>query len=66
MKSLKYLNKYLYKYKYRLILGVFFVAISNLFAIYPAQVIREAFDAVAHSKELKEVVDVSTVIEVGS
>ena len=47
--SLNYLNKYLYKYRYRLILGVFFVVISNVFAIYPAQIIREAFDAVSIS-----------------
>ena len=44
MKSLKHLNKYLYKYKYRLILGLLFVSISNIFALYPAQIIREAFD----------------------
>ncbi|GIK69648.1 MAG: ABC transporter [Bacteroidota bacterium] len=44
MKSLSYLNKYLFKYKYHLLLGTFFVVISNIFAIYPAQYIREAFD----------------------
>jgi ATP-binding cassette subfamily B protein len=53
MKSLKYLNKYLWKYRFKLILGIFFVAISNVFAIYPAQIIREAFDAVAQSDELR-------------
>jgi len=51
--SLNYLNKYLRKYRYRLILGVLFVAISNVFAIYPAQIIREAFNAVANSDEMK-------------
>lgn len=54
MKSLKYLNKYLWKYRYRLILGILFVAVSNVFSIYPAQIIREAFDAVANSDELRE------------
>jgi ATP-binding cassette subfamily B protein len=44
MKELAYLNKYLYKYKYRLILGTIFVIISNLFAIIPAQIVREALD----------------------
>jgi hypothetical protein len=34
-------------------LGILFVAISNVFAIYPAQIIREAFDAVAQSEELQ-------------
>lgn len=63
MKSLKYLNKYLWKYRYRLILGVLFVGISNIFAIYPAQVIREAFDAVAQSDELKSIAEASEAIE---
>lgn len=47
MKELSFLNKYLYKYRARFILGILFVAISNFFAIYPAQVIRAAFDHVA-------------------
>ncbi|MEQ8908864.1 MAG: ABC transporter ATP-binding protein [Vicingaceae bacterium] len=63
MKSLQYLNKYLLKYKLRLGLGILFVVISNIFAIYPAQIIREAFDAVAKSEELKKVADVSQVID---
>ena len=44
MKSLKHLNKYLFKYKYRLVLGFLFIIISNVFALYPAQIIRQAFD----------------------
>lgn len=63
MKSLKYLNKYLWKYRSRLILGILFVGISNIFAIYPAQVIREAFDAVAQSDELKSMAEASEVID---
>ena len=55
MKSLSYLNKYLYKYRWRLALGIFFVAISNLFAIFPAQIIRHAFDLV------KETIDIYTL-----
>ncbi len=46
MKSLKYLNKYLWKYKFRLLLGFVFIIFSNLFAVYPAQLIREALDLV--------------------
>lgn len=63
MKSLKYLNKYLYKYKYRLILGVIFVAISNIFAIYPAQIIGEALDIVTQSDELREITKQSAEID---
>ena len=46
LKQLSYLNKYLYKYRTRFILGVFFVGFSNFFAIFPAQIIREAFDII--------------------
>lgn len=46
MTSLRYLNKYFLKYRYRFILGIIFIIISNLFAIFPAQIIREAFNAV--------------------
>ena len=46
MKELKYLNKYLFKYKWHLILGLLFVIISNLFQIYPAQMVRHSIDLV--------------------
>lgn len=46
MKSLSYLNKYLLKYKYRLLLGILFVTLSNIFALIPAQIVRHAFDLV--------------------
>lgn len=46
MKELNYLNKYLLKYKWHLILGLLFVIISNLFKIYPAQMVRYSIDLV--------------------
>src|SRR3990167_2628218 len=46
MRSLKHLNKYLWKYKYRLLLGTIFIVVSNIFALYPAQIIRETFNLV--------------------
>lgn len=46
MKSLAHLNKYFFKYKTRLLWGVFFVVLQNLLAIYPAQLVRKALDAV--------------------
>ncbi len=46
MRSLFYLNKYFFKYKWRLLLGLFFITASNLFAILPAQIVRVAFDVV--------------------
>lgn len=46
MKELKYLNKYLLKYKWHLILGLVFVIISNVFQIIPAQMVRHSIDLV--------------------
>lgn len=44
--SLKYLNKYFWRYKWRLIFGILCVAISSLFAIFPAQLVRNGIDMV--------------------
>lgn len=49
MKSLLTLNPYFFRYKYYFLLGVAFVVLSNLFAIYPAQMVRSSFDLVAQN-----------------
>ena len=54
MKDLKYLNKYLYKYKFHLILGTFFIIISNAFGIIPAQLVRVSFDFILENFQLNE------------
>ncbi len=46
MNSLTVLNKYFYKYRGRLLLGVLFVAISVVFKIFPAIYVRKSFDTV--------------------
>ncbi|MCB0820319.1 MAG: ABC transporter, partial [Bacteroidetes bacterium] len=46
MKSLKFLNPYLFRYKTRLLLGALFVTVSNIFAIYPAEILRKGIDLV--------------------
>ncbi len=46
MKELSHLNKYLFKYKYYLLLGLVFTILTNLFQIVPAQVVRHAIDLV--------------------
>jgi ATP-binding cassette subfamily B protein len=45
MKHLKYLNKFLWNYKKTLFLGIFFIFITNIFAIYPAEFVRTALDS---------------------
>ncbi len=49
MKHLLFLNKFFVKYKWRVIPGVFFVVVSNLFAVVPAQVIGHAFDLITEN-----------------
>ncbi len=46
MKALKALNPYFARYKWYLIAGAFFVILSNVFGVLPAQVVRHAFDLV--------------------
>ena len=46
MKHLQYLNKFIWKHRNLLIIGTIFIVIANLFALYPAEFVREAFDAV--------------------
>lgn len=46
LQSLKSLNKYFVKYKWRLILGIAFVTISNLFAILPPGIVSNVLDEV--------------------
>ena len=49
MKSLWVLNKYFYKYRFRLIIGVVFVTISVIFGVFPAIYVRESFDIVSQA-----------------
>lgn len=44
MKDLKYLNKYLLKYKWHLVLGLLFIIASNFFQIIPGVMVRYALD----------------------
>jgi len=49
MKHLRFLNKYFYKYKWWIVPGVFFVIISNIFGVIPAQVIGHAFNLITEN-----------------
>lgn len=46
MKALFALNPYIWRYRKHLLLGILFVLISNLFAVYPAQIVRSSIDMV--------------------
>lgn len=57
MKELRYLNKYLIKYKWHIAWGAFFVIISNIFQILPAQMVRHAIDLVTDNIRVYEAFD---------
>ena len=46
MRPLLKLNPYFVKYHWRLLMGVVFIVLSNLFAVYSPQVVREAIDLI--------------------
>ena len=64
MRHLKYLNKFFWKYRKLLIVGTFFIAIANLFALYPAEFVRKAFDAVilGTNNNIENTINVSAVL----
>lgn len=47
MKSLAYLNKYLWKYRGRMFAGFLFIVLTNIFNVYAPQIIGEGIDFVA-------------------
>ncbi|EOR93262.1 ABC transporter, transmembrane region:ABC transporter [Arcticibacter svalbardensis MN12-7] len=49
MKHLAYLNKFFFKYRWRMLPGIIFVITSNIFGVLPARVIRIAFDLVSEN-----------------
>jgi ATP-binding cassette subfamily B protein len=59
--ELKSLNPYLIRYKWYLLLGTIFIIASNLFAILPAQMVREAFDLVIETIQLYDLFNDSVI-----
>lgn len=51
LKALAHLNKYFFKYRVRLLLGIVFVTLSNLFAVYTAPLVRYAVDFIKETAD---------------
>lgn len=49
MIALSHLNKYFWKYKWHLFLGIFFTFCANFFGVVPAQLVRYALDLVTET-----------------
>jgi ATP-binding cassette subfamily B multidrug efflux pump len=61
MRELKYLNKYLFKYKWHLLLGTIFVIISNIFQIAPAWLVRDSIDLVTDNITVYQTLDKTSI-----
>ena len=48
MKPLFHLNKYLFKYKWHLLLGFLFIIFSNLFKVYMPAIVDQAADEISN------------------
>ena len=57
MKALLHLNKYFWNYRYRLILGLIFIFISNIFGLYPPIYIGEVFNIISDALNEKSYSD---------
>jgi ATP-binding cassette subfamily B multidrug efflux pump len=57
LKYLAYLNKYIWRYKWRFLLGIVFVAVSNYFRVLQPRVIRSALDLVVENINLYRATD---------
>ena len=62
MKHLFYLNKFFWKYRTLLAIGTVFIIIANLFALYPAEFVRKAFDAVILSMNTENSSNTSDIL----
>jgi len=63
VKELAHLNKYLFKYKHLLLLGLLFIIISNIFQILPAQYVRYALDLVIDNLNVYKLFDGQAIQE---
>jgi len=52
LKNLFTLNRFLYKYRWKLLLGILFVGLSNYFRVLQPQMVREALDLVLENIKL--------------
>jgi ATP-binding cassette subfamily B multidrug efflux pump len=65
LKNLYYLNKYFYKYRIRLALGIVFVAMSNYFGVLIPQQIRVALDFVQEEIQNNKIGDSALQSDLG-
>jgi ATP-binding cassette subfamily B multidrug efflux pump len=57
MKNLRYVNKYFWKYRGRLLFGFLLIAAGNVFSVYAPVVVRDGIDFLADALSAKEIVE---------
>lgn len=58
MKALKHLNKYFYKYRYRLIIGVIITIVSKIFVLFTPRFVGDSINVISDSIDGKITYDV--------
>ncbi|WP_299118029.1 ABC transporter ATP-binding protein [uncultured Winogradskyella sp.] len=58
MKALKHLNKYFYKYRYRLIIGIFITIVAKIFALFTPRLIGNSINVISDKVNGKISLDV--------
>ncbi|RZN83238.1 MAG: ABC transporter ATP-binding protein [Winogradskyella sp.] len=58
MKALKHLNKYFYKYRYRLIIGIFITIVAKIFALFTPRLIGASINVISDKVNGKISLDV--------
>ena len=61
MKELKYLNKYLYKYRSKLLFGIFITVIARIFSLIAPRLIGKSMNAVEDFLKNKENLDIENL-----
>ena len=57
MSSLWHLNKYLFRYRWRLLTGILFIILTNVFLIYTPLIVKDAVDFMKTSVETYQAMD---------
>ena len=61
MKELKYLNKYLYKYRSKLLFGIFITVIARIFSLIAPRLIGKSMNTVEDFLKNKENLDIENL-----
>ncbi len=62
MNSLKHLNKYFFRHKKKLLFGILFILLSNIFQVFIPLQLRKGIDGVINNADISELINYSLLI----